>query len=108
MRAFYFVRENGRAPLSNNEPMNKSNYLYKFQKDKEYQKLLKEEKELLDITLQIIEARKKRKLTQHQFAKKVGMPLSQIAKIERGCHNVTFSTLSRVTRGLGLHLKAVA
>lgn len=82
--------------------MNKNNYLYKFQKNKEYKKLLKEEKELLDIAVQISVARKKRKITQVQLAKRVGMPQSQIARIESGNHNVTLGTLNRVAGALNL------
>ena len=82
--------------------MNKNNYLYKFQKNKEYKKLLKEEKEMLDIAVQISVARKKRKITQVQLAKRVGMPQSQIARIESGNHNVTIGTLNRVASALNL------
>jgi ribosome-binding protein aMBF1 (putative translation factor) len=82
--------------------MNKNNYLYQFQKNKEYKKLLKEEEKLLDIALQISSTRKRRKITQVQLAKKAGMPQSQIARIESGNHNVTIGTLNRVAGALNL------
>lgn len=85
--------------------MNKSNYFYKFHKNKEYQELLKEEKRLLDIAFQISEARKKKNITQVQLARKVGMPQSQIARIEGGNHNVTIGTLNRVASALNLQVK---
>lgn len=85
--------------------MNKNNYFYKFQRNKEYQKLLQEEKEILDIAIQIIEARNKRKITQVQLAKKAGMPQSQIARIESGHHNITLGTLNKVANALNLRVK---
>jgi DNA-binding Xre family transcriptional regulator len=88
--------------------MNKNNYFYKFQKNKEYKKLLKEEKEMLDIAVQISVARKKRKITQVQLAKRVGMPQSQIARIESGNHNVTLGTLNRVAGALNLKVFVAA
>lgn len=88
--------------------MNKNNYFYKLQKNKEYKKLLKEEKEMLDISLQIIQARKKRKITQVELAKRVDMPQSQIARIESGNHNVTIGTLNRVASALNLKVFVAA
>lgn len=88
--------------------MNKNNYLYKLQKNKEYKKLLKEEQEMLDISLQIIQARKKRKITQVELAKRVAMPQSQIARIESGNHNVTIGTLYRVANALDLRVFVAA
>jgi ribosome-binding protein aMBF1 (putative translation factor) len=88
--------------------MNKNNYLYQFQKNKEYQKLLKEEEKLLDIALQIAQARKKKKITQVQLAKMVKMPQSQIARIESGNHNVTIGTLNRVASALDLRILVAA
>jgi ribosome-binding protein aMBF1 (putative translation factor) len=88
--------------------MNKNSYLYKLQKNKEYKKLLKEEKEMLDISLQIAQARKKKKITQVQLAKKVNMPQSQIARIESGNHNVTIGTLNRVAGALNLRVLVAA
>lgn len=88
--------------------MNKNNYLYKLQKNKEYKKLLKEEQEMLDISLQIIQARKKRKITQVELARRVDMPQSQIARIESGNHNVTIGTLNRVASALNLKVFVAA
>lgn len=88
--------------------MNKNNYLYKFQKNKEYKKLLKEEEKLLDIALQISQTRKKHKITQVQLAKRAGMPQSQIARIESGNHNVTIGTLNRVASALDLKVFVAA
>ena len=59
---------------------------------------------MLDISLQISQTRKKRKITQVQLAKKAGMPQSQIARIESGNHNVTIGTLNRVASALNLRV----
>lgn len=88
--------------------MHKNNYLYKLRKNKEYRKLLKEEGEILDIAIEIAQTRKRKRLTQVQLAQKVGMPQSQIARIESGSHNVTIGTLNRVAGALNLRIKVAA
>jgi len=85
--------------------MHKSNYFNKFKKDKEYQNFYKEASDFLDIAIQVAEARRKKKITQVQLAKKTGMPQSQIARLESGSHNTTIATLYRVAKALDLHLK---
>ncbi|MEK7636927.1 MAG: helix-turn-helix transcriptional regulator [Patescibacteria group bacterium] len=85
--------------------MNKNNFFYKYQKNRKYKKLLKEERELLDIALQIAEVRKRKNITQVQLAKKAGMPQSQIARIESGNNNVTIGTLNRVANVLNLRIR---
>lgn len=85
--------------------MNKNNIFNKFQKDKEYQRYYKEASDLLDISIQIAEARRKKKITQVQLAKRVGMPQSQIARLESGGHNVTLETLNKVANALDLRVK---
>lgn len=88
--------------------MNKNNFFSRFQKNKNYQRFLREEGEILDIAIQIALARKKKKLTQVQLAKRVGMPQSQIARIESGNHNVTLGTLYRVAGALDLRVRIAA
>lgn len=88
--------------------MNKANFFSRLQKNREYKKLLKEERELLDIALQITATRKKKNITQVQLAKKVGMPQSQIARIESGNHNITIGTLNKVATALNLRVKVAA
>jgi DNA-binding phage protein len=85
--------------------MHKDNFFYKFRKDKEYQRYYKEASDLLDIAIQVAEARKRKRITQVQLAKKTGMPQSQIARLESGSHNTTIATLYRVAKALDLHLK---
>lgn len=84
--------------------MHKGNYLHTLQKNKEYRKILAEERKLLDIAVQIADARKEKKWTQSQLAKRVGMPQSQLARIESGNGNATISTLYRVVNALNKRL----
>lgn len=88
--------------------MHKDNFFAKFKNDKEYQRLLREEGEILDIAIEIALARKKKRLTQTQLAKKAGMPQSQVARIESGNHNVTLGTLNRIASALDLKIKVAA
>lgn len=85
--------------------MNKNNVFYKLQKDKEYQRYYKEASDMLEIAIQIAAARKKKRMTQMQLAKHIGMPQSQIARIESGSSNMTVSTLYKVLNVLNLRLK---
>jgi len=88
--------------------MHKKNYFNKFKKDKEYQRYYKEASDFLDIAIKIAEARRKQNITQVQLAKKVGMPQSQIARIESGSHNITLGTLYKVASALDLQVKVAA
>ncbi len=53
----------------------------------------------------IAEARKARKLTQTQLAKKLGVPQSQISRIERHPDQTTVRTLKRIAKALGVDVK---
>ncbi len=88
--------------------MHKRNYFTRFRKDKEYQRYYKEASDLLDIAIRFAEARKRKRITQVQLAKKAGMPQSQIARIESGNHNVTIGTLNRVAAAINLKVKVAA
>lgn len=88
--------------------MHKDNIFQKYQKDKEYQRYYKEASDMLDIAIAIAEARKKKKITQVQLAKKTGMPQSEIARLESGHHNVTLETLNQVAHALGLKVRVTA
>lgn len=50
-------------------------------------------------------ARKAKKLTQAQVAKKLGLPQSQISRIERNPDRTTVRTLKRIARALGVNVK---
>ncbi len=62
-----------------------------------------------DLEFQIIEAliqaRIEKKLTQREFAKRIGLAQSALARFESGRTNPTLSFLKKVTVGLGLKLR---
>ena len=59
---------------------------------KEFKKLFQEEKELLHISLKILEARNELGISQKELAKKAHITQQQLSKVENGinCNMVTF------------------
>ncbi len=88
--------------------MSYTNYFDKYKNDKEFQRYYKEATDEIDIAIALAAGRKRKRLTQAQLAKKVGMPQSQLARVESGSHNVTLGTLHRVASALDLHVRVVA
>lgn len=88
--------------------MNNRNYFSQFRNDKEYQRYYKEASDAIDIAIAFAAGRKRKRLTQAQLAKKVGMPQSQLARIESGNHNVTLRNLTRVASALDLKVRVTA
>lgn len=76
----------------------------KFRKDKEFQKIYREERARIALALQIIELRKKQRLTQSALAHKAGLKQSALARIESGRSNATIATLGRVAGALKKNL----
>lgn len=50
----------------------------------------------------IAEARKRKRLTQAQLAKRIGVPQSQISRVERNPDHTTIRTLKRIAKALGV------
>ena len=74
-------------------------------KDPEFKKGFDEEGLKLEISLDIIRARRANKMTQAQLAKAIGTHQSVIGRIERGQMNPTALTLHRIAVALGKKLK---
>ena len=74
-------------------------------KDPEFKKGFDEEGLKLEISLDIIQIRKARKMSQADLAKAVGTNQSAIARIENGTMNPTALTLHRIAVALGKKLK---
>lgn len=55
----------------------------------------------------IAEARKNKGWTQVQLARKLGVPQSQVSRIERRPDHTTMRTLKRVARALGVDLRGI-
>ncbi len=72
-------------------------------KDPEFRKLYEEQRELLDISLKVTEARRKQKLTQAELAKRAGITQQQLSRIENG-RNFNIATLLRLLDVLDLEI----
>lgn len=59
----------------------------------------------LEIAYQILQLRKKKKLSQAQLAKKIGTKQSNIARIEAGQQNFSIETLEKIAEALDCQLK---
>lgn len=85
----------------------KKNVFQKYKSDNEFQRMYREEKELLDVALKIAKTRKQKKLTQGELARKVGMHQSAIARIESGEENITLQTLIKITNALDKRVRVI-
>jgi len=56
------------------------------------------------IGLLIAKLRKERKLSQRQFAERVGMTQTEISRIEVGRHAARLESLAKIAKGLGMEL----
>ncbi|MEA2113583.1 MAG: helix-turn-helix transcriptional regulator [Patescibacteria group bacterium] len=59
----------------------------------------------LEIAYQILQLRKKEKMSQAELAKKIGTKQSNVARMETGRQNFTTETLRRIASALGRELK---
>ena len=73
-------------------------------KDPEFRKYFEIEKKKLEMAMQIAELRKKKKLTQAELAKKIGIKQSIIGRIEAGKQNLTLETLHKIAIALNKNL----
>ena len=71
-------------------------YLKVQLKDKQFKKYFNEYGKQLEIAYQILELRKKSKMTQGELAKKIGTTQGNIARMEQGQQNFTISTLNKI------------
>lgn len=86
----------------------------KFQTWEEFEKelnILPEEEEEIRLEMELIEAtikaRKAQKLSQEELSKRSGLKQSAIARVERGTHSPSTSTLIRMLHPMGYTLKVV-
>ncbi|MDR3314695.1 MAG: helix-turn-helix domain-containing protein [Oscillospiraceae bacterium] len=57
-----------------------------------------------DIVRQIVQARAEQGLTQQELARRVGLPQSNISRLESGSYNPSLAFLKKVADGLGKEL----
>ena len=62
---------------------------------------IEEQQARMDLVIALYEARKAAGLTQKQLAEKLGTTQANIAELERGKRNITFSTLAKYARACG-------
>ncbi len=80
-------------------------YLAEQLKDPEFKRQYDEYGRQLEIAYQILQLRKKKKMTQAELAKKIGTKQSNVARMEAGNQNFTIDILQRIASVLGKNLK---
>ncbi len=80
-------------------------YLQEQLKIPEFKRLFDEYGKQLEIAYQILQLRKKKKLSQVQLARKIGTTQSNVARMEAGKQNFSTDTLVRVAQALGRELE---
>jgi transcriptional regulator with XRE-family HTH domain len=78
-------------------------HLNKKLEDKEFKQLYDEEREMLEISIQILNARKNLGISQQELAKKAHITQQQLSRIESGM-NCNLSTFLRVCHALQVKL----
>lgn len=68
-------------------------------KDSDFKEMYEEEREMLEISMQILNARKKSGLSQQELARKAHITQQQLSKIESGM-NCNLSTFLKVCHAL--------
>lgn len=76
-------------------------------KSESYRKALKKEYARLTVVSQLRKLRQKKKLTQKDLAKKAGVSLSSIARVENGNPGLSFSTLSQIAKAFDKEIQIV-
>ena len=72
-------------------------------KNKRFKKMYEEEKELLDISLKILEARREQNLSQAELANRAHITQQQLSRIENGM-NFNIKTLLKLCDALDLSI----
>lgn len=79
--------------------------LKKELENKEFKKMFNEHGRQLEIAYQILQLRKKKKLSQTSLAKRIGTTQGNVARIESGSQNFTVNLLDRIASALDAELK---
>ena len=84
--------------------INFSKIIEEEMKDPEFRKGVELEMKKLEMSLAIINLRKKKKISQAKLAKKIGMKQSAVGRIEAGKQNLTIETLQKIAFALNKKL----
>jgi ribosome-binding protein aMBF1 (putative translation factor) len=79
-------------------------YLKEQLKDAEFKRLYDEHGRQLEIAYQILQLRKKKKMSQAQLAKKIGTKQSNIARMESGQQNFSIDMLEKIAEATNCKL----
>lgn len=80
-------------------------YLEEQLKNPKFKKYYDEYGKQLEIAYQILQLRKKKKMSQAELAKKIGTKQSNIARMETGQQNFTTETLQKIANAFRCSLK---
>ena len=80
-------------------------YLKENLKDAEFKAHFDEYGKQLEIAYQILQLRKKKKMSQAQLAKKIGTTQSNVARMEAGQQNFTINTLQKMADAFSCDVK---
>ena len=80
-------------------------YLAQQMKNKAFKKAYEEEGQRLEIAYQILQLRKKQKLSQQALARKLQTTQSVVARMEAGQQNFTTDTLQKIASAFRRELK---
>jgi len=80
-------------------------YLKEKLKNPEFKRHFDEYGKQLEIAYQILQLRKKKKMSQLQLAKKIGTKQSNVARMESGQQNFTTDTLQKIASAFNTDLK---
>ncbi|KKQ23768.1 MAG: hypothetical protein US35_C0001G0012 [Parcubacteria group bacterium GW2011_GWA2_37_10] len=81
--------------------------LKKELKNPKFRKYYDEHGKQLEIAYQILQLRKKKKMSQTQLAKKIGTKQSNIARMESGQQNFSVDILGKIAEALGCNVKII-
>lgn len=79
-------------------------FLEKELKDPEFKRMYDEHGRQLELSYQILQMRKKKKMSQAQLAKKIGTKQSNVARLESGNQNFSIETLDKIAQALNCKL----
>lgn len=80
-------------------------YLAKQLKNPKFKKYYDEYSKQLEIAYQILQLRKRKKMSQAELARKIGTKQSNIARMEIGQQNFTIDTLQKISKAFNRELK---
>ena len=85
--------------------MSFEDYLAKQLKNPRFKKYYDEYSKQLEIAYQILQLRKRKKMSQAELARKIGTKQSNIARMEIGQQNFTIDTLQKISKAFNRELK---